>query len=141
MKKNLKNNRYGIWIDRKKAVIFCVDGEGKLTHDTLNSGLGVNSRFRGEVSDKTGLFGQTLNRESKVQQKDNQDFQKFLKGVVSRLENVNGILIMGPGDGRFELEKEILKKKSLASTWRENKPADKMKITEIKQVVCDHFQL
>jgi hypothetical protein len=139
MKKTTNLNRYGIWIDHKQATIMCVDGEGKLSSRTIKSGIRTMNRFDGETTSKTGLFRHTLNRETHDQNRKNQEFKKFLKEVVMNLEHVNGILILGPGDGRHELLNEIQKQKSLESVWIENKPADKMKVTEMKVVVKEHF--
>jgi hypothetical protein len=139
MKKTTNLNRYGIWIDHKKATIMCVDGEGKLSSRTIKSGITTMRRFDGEKTSKTGLFRHTLNRETHDQNKEHEDYRKFLKQVVMNLEHVNGILILGPGDGRHELLNEIQKEKSLTSVWIENKPADKMNVTELKVAVKDHF--
>jgi hypothetical protein len=139
MKKTTKTNRYAIWIDHKQAVIMCLDGEGRLTSETLRSGLAERVRYDGEVTNKTGLFRHTLGNEQHRQNKTNNDYRKFLREVAAHLDKVNGILILGPGDGRHELQHEIQKKKSLASVWLENRPADKMRASELKDVVLEHF--
>jgi hypothetical protein len=139
MKKTTKTNRYGIWIDHKEAVILCLDGEGKLTSETLTSGLAGRTRFKGEETDKTGLFRHTLDNQRHQQNKQNNDYRKFLKEVVAYLQKVDGILIMGPSDGRHELQNEIQRKKSLANVWLENRPADKMSASELKVAVREHF--
>lgn len=141
MKKNTKTNRYGIWVDHKKAVVMCIDGEDRLSHETLKSGLDIPRRFAGEKTDKTGLFGHTLDRQTKDQRKTVREFQSFIKGVVAKLEKVNAILVMGPGNARHEFENEVGRRKSLTGVWLENRPADKMTIPQLRAAVAEHFKV
>ena len=140
MKKDTRTNRYGIWVDHKKAVVLCLDGENRLTHETFKSGLDIPRRFDGETTDKTGLFGHTLNRQTRDQRKSTRDFQAFIKDVVGRLEKVNAVLLMGPGDARHVLENEVGRRKSLGGIWLENRAADKMTIPQLRAAVIGHFR-
>jgi hypothetical protein len=141
MKKSTKTNRYGIWVDHKKAVVVCIDGEDRLSHETLKSGLDIPRRFAGETTDKTGLFGYTLDRQTKEQRKTEREFHSFIKGVVGSLENVNAILLMGPGNARHHFENEVGRRKTLGGVWLENRAADKMTIPQLRAAVMEHFKV
>jgi hypothetical protein len=139
MKKTLETHRYGIWIDHRKAILLHVDGEGRLEQETLDSGLGHRTRYSGEDTNKTGLFRQTLNRERSEQARQNLEYRKFVRSVIANLKRPSSLLIMGPGDARHELEREITRRKSLAGVSMENRAADKMRIAELRRTVKDYF--
>ena len=140
MKKDTRTNRYGIWVDHRQAVVVRLDGEERLTHETMKSGISVPRRFQGEETDKTGLFGHTLNRQTQEQRKSTREFQSFIKEVVRSLDRVNAILVMGPGNARHELENEVGRRKSLEGVWLVNRPADKMTIPQLRAEVLEHFR-
>ena len=139
MRKDTHPNRYGVWIDHRKAVIVRLDLDGRPTHEVHESGLGRRDRFKGERTSKTGLFRHTLDRQPERQHRENTAFKSFVKSLLARLEKPNGILVMGPGDGRHILSGEIARRKSLSGVWMESKPVDKMTIPEIKRLVKEHF--
>lgn len=139
MKKTIERYRYGIWIDHKKAIVFRTDGEGRLQHETLESELEGRLRFNGEETNKTGLFRHTLNRERSEQARYNLAYRKFLRSVIARLEHPAELLILGPGDARHTLEREISRRKSLAGLTLENRAADKMRIAELRDAVREYF--
>lgn len=134
-KKNPNCLKYAIWIDQQKAIIACMNEEGDISTDTLESGIETHVRFEGETSSKSRLFGATLNKEKQAQNKLNQQRKAYLKGVVAQLKKVESVVIMGPADTKYELHKEMEKKKTLASARVEMKSADKMKLHEIKAVL------
>lgn len=139
MKKTLETHRYGIWIDHRKAILLHIDPQGKLEQETLDSGLGVRTRFSGEETSKTGLFRQTLNRERSDQARFNLEYRKFVRSVIANLKKPSSLLILGPGDARHELQREIMRRKSFAGVEFENRPADKMRIAELRRTVKDYF--
>ena len=139
MKKTLETHRYGIWIDHRKAILLHVDPLGRLEQETMDSGLGVRRRFAGEETSKTGLFRQTLNRERSDQARFNLEYRKFVRSVIANLKRPSSLLILGPGDARHELQREIMRRKSFAGVEFENRPADKMRITELRRTVKDYF--
>ncbi len=140
MKKETRTNRYGIWVDHRQAVVVCLDGEGRITHETMKSGVSLPRRFMGEETDKTGLFGHTLNRQTQEQRKSAREFHAFVKEVVRSLERVNAILVLGPGNARHEIENEVGRRKTLEGVWLVNRPADKMTLPQLKAEVLDHFK-
>ena len=56
MKKSNIKNRYAIWIDHQKAIVLCVDVEGKLTEEDLISPIGTRRDSKGKKPVKLLLF-------------------------------------------------------------------------------------
>lgn len=139
MKKTLETHRYGIWIDHRKAILLHVNGAGGLEEETLDSGLGTRTRYSGEETNKTGLFRQTLNRERSEQARQNLEYRKFVRAVIANIKRPSSLLILGPGDARHELQREIERRKSLAGVAVENRAADKMRIAQLRRTVKDYF--
>lgn len=136
MKKKTTNClQYAIWIDLQKAVIACKDEEGKVSTESVLSEIDTRVRFEGEGSNKNRLFGATLNQEKHAQNKLQQQRKAFLKSVVGKMSKVESVIILGPADTKYELHKEMEKKKSFSSVPVQVKSADKMKIHEIKAVL------
>lgn len=141
MKKETRTNRYGIWIDHRQAVVVRIDADDRLQHVTMKSGFTAHPRFPGEKTDKTGLFGHSIDRQARDQRRAEREFGAFLKEVVRSLEKVNAVLVMGPGDARHGLENEIRSRKSLAAAWLENRACDKMTIPQLRAAVAEHFNV
>lgn len=134
-KKNTNCLKYAIWIDLQKAIIACLDEEGNLTTESIQSEIEKQVRFAGESSNKSRLFGATLNNEKHAQNKLNQQRKSYLKSVAAKITKAESVIILGPADTKYELHKEIEKRKPLANARVELKSADKMKIHEIKAVL------
>ena len=126
-----------VWIDHRKAVLLHTDSEGHILSEEMDSHLGVRERFHGEGSDKTGLFGQSLNRQKSDQGHENHQFQAFLKTVLSKFEKPESITILGPGDARFELQNLIEKDKTLQGIPVVTKAADKMTMPMLKAALLE----
>lgn len=105
----------------------------------MDSGLSARKRFEGEETSKTGLFRHTLNRERSDQARFNLEYRKFVRSVITNLKRPSSLLILGPGDARHELQREIMRRKSFAGVEFENRPADKMRIAELRRTVKDYF--
>ena len=133
MKKTMKiKYPWLVWIDHRKAILMHTDAEGHILSEEMSSQMGERARFQGEGSNKTGLFGQSLNHEKNDQERENNHFKSFLKSIVSKLEKPESILILGPGDARFELQNLIEKEKTLSGIPVETKAADKMTMPMLK---------
>lgn len=132
--------QYAIWIDQKKAIIACMDKAGQITTESMESAIETHVRFPGETSSKSRLFSSTLNNEKHQQNKQQQQRKAFLKEVASHLSKVGVVVIMGPAETKYELHKELEKKKSMANARLELKSADKMKLHEIKAVLKERMK-
>jgi len=141
MKKTNIKNRYAIWIDHHKAILLCADADGNLKEEDMISPVGRRERFAGEKTNKTVSFGHVVSNESHRQHKEENDFHGFLQEIVTKLEKPEGILILGPGDARHELQNELEKEKSFRGLTLENRPADKMNEFQLTEAMKEYFHL
>jgi hypothetical protein len=141
MKTSVNSYRYGVWIDRKHAMIIKIDAEGNQAYSEIISGLGTRTRFEGETTNKTGMLGTTLSWQKKSQEKENNYMKKFVTKVVDSLQNANAVLILGSADTRFELQNAIDKSKTMHDTWIENKPEEKLDRRGLELEIEKHFNL
>jgi hypothetical protein len=126
-----------VWIDHRRAILLHTDAEGHILTEEMLSQLGDRERYNGEGSDKTGLFGQSVNRQKSDQAHENHQFQAFLKTVVHTFRDVDSIRILGPGDARFELQNLIEKDKTLQGIPVTTEAADKMTMPMLKAALLE----
>jgi hypothetical protein len=141
MKKTNIKNRYAIWIDHQKAIMLCTDAGGNLKEEDMISPLRAGRKFAGEETNKINSSGHIVSNESHRQHKEENDFHRFLKIIVSKLNHPEGLLIMGPGDARHELQNAVESEKSLKGLMLENRPADKMNENELSSAMREYFHL
>lgn len=125
MKKNLHNLLFAIWIDSQMAMIIREE-PGKSHHLEILKNEHRKEHFPGEQSDKTGLFGISLNNELHDQNRAHEQIKKFVKEIAQQVRYANTIYIMGPGETRHLLQNELESHKDLQNVIIQNSPAKKM---------------
>lgn len=92
---NAMKQDVAVWIDHRQAVIASIAGENETT-SRVESGV-----------EHTGAAG----GESVVEDKRDRRFANHLRtyydAVISHIKDANGILLLGPGEAKHELEKQI----------------------------------
>jgi hypothetical protein len=106
----------------------------------LKSGAG-RERFNGEESNKTGMLGTTIDWQKKMQEKENNQVQQFLKKVIDQLQHAKEILILGSGDTRYELQNAIEKCKMLQGVPVKNRAFRKITKRELELEMEKEFSL
>ncbi len=94
----------GLWIDRKKAVILTLEDE-KEQIQQIESHLEKNVRFRGGARGKTPYGAQFFTAEDQKDRRLGGHLKKYYEEVVAMIRDAASILIMGPGEAKFEFEK------------------------------------
>jgi hypothetical protein len=140
MKKSANQTIYAIWIDRKHAMVMKATTQGEPTFIELKSGAG-RERFNGEESNKTGMLGTTIDWQKKMQEKENNQVQQFLKKVIDQLQHAKEILILGSGDTRYELQNAIEKCKMLQGVPVKNRAFRKITKRELELEMEKEFSL
>ena len=130
-----QGNHFGIWIDRSRAMLCRRDKNGAITTEEIHSGVETHPRFAGEGTDKTGLFGRTNDHQRSHQGHISHELHAFLRRVADRLLDPTHVTVIGPGDVRFELQKELERRKEFKEVPLENRAADKMTIEELMRMV------
>ena len=127
--------QYAIWIDLQQAMIACMDGDGNISFESLRSNIDTHPRYPGEKSVKQRIFSSTLSMEKQQQNHLRKERQTYLKEVASHLDKVSSVLILGPADTKFELHKELEKRKMFSQAHLELRPAGRMKEHELKAML------
>jgi hypothetical protein len=141
MKKSNNNTRYGLWMDSRHAKILKIQADGTVSFKEMDASNGKRERFAGESTNKTGMLGTTLSPEKRMQARENNHLNKFIKAIVSELEHANAILILGSGEARFELQNAIHKSKTLNGVWIENRASSKLSRRELEMETEKHYNL
>jgi hypothetical protein len=111
------------------------DKNGAITTEEIQSGVETHPRFAGEGSDKTGLFGRTIDHQHAHQGHLSHDLHGFLRKVADRLVDPAHVTMIGPGGIRFELQKELERRKEFKEVPMENRAADKMSLEELVRMI------
>jgi hypothetical protein len=93
-----------VWIDHKKAVIVTGDG-GKI--EKLESKMENYIRSNGGTHGKTPSGTQIFFPEDQRDRRFVEHLNKYYAEVIAQLREADAILIFGPGEAKFELEKRL----------------------------------
>ena len=130
-----QGNHFGIWVDTTRAMMCRKDKNRAITTEEIHSGVETHPRFNGEGTDKTGLFGRTIDHQDSHQGQISHELHAFLRKVVDRLQDPTHVTVIGPGEVRFELQKELERRKEYKEVPMENRAADKMSLDELVRMV------
>jgi hypothetical protein len=94
----------GLWIDHKKTVIASGDGEKIVT---LKSNMEKHVRFTGGARGKTAYGALYFPAEDQNDRRFIEHLNKYYMEVIAYLREVDTIVILGPGEAKFELENRL----------------------------------
>ena len=122
---------YGIYIDRKHAYIV------SLNH-TIHEAL-----IKEEIVDNTGILPRSTKVNSQqvhLQNDKNEQLKKFCKLVMAKLVTAHNLVIFGPSEAKFELQKEIRNSRSLKHVTEKLVVTDVMKKEEAIKYAQDIYK-
>jgi hypothetical protein len=125
----------GVWIDHKKAVM--VTGEGEAI-SILESNMEKHTRSNGGAHGKIPSGAQVFLAEDQRDRHYMEYLNKYYGDVIAQLREAEAILIFGPGEAKFELEKR-LKHAELHKQIIGIEPADKLTDRQIAAKVKTFF--
>jgi hypothetical protein len=129
-----------VWIDHEKAVIVTfVDGRQKVTK--IDSNVGSRVRLSGGSRSKTPYGPQDVSSEKRIDEKRKHRLQDYYQDIIRNIIKADKIFIMGPGEAKGELKKEMEKLKNLAPKISRVAPADKMTERQLVAKAKDYFHL
>ena len=137
----MKNQRYAVWIDKRKAMIMKSLAGGETTYMEITSNVSRPERFNGEETNKTGLFRTTLSNERRMQERENNYITEYVMKVVNELKEPNAILILGSGETRYELLNLLNKSKNNHDVWIENRASKPLSKRDLEIEMEKHFNL
>lgn len=125
----------GLWIDHKQAFLIRQDGKKV---DVIPSNVEPRIHHSGGAR-IGGRYNQTLDSELRYNDRYNQHLSKYYEKVIATIQNADSIFIMGPGEAKLELKKEIQKHKSMIEKLARVETADKMTIKQMAAHVKEFF--
>jgi len=137
----MNNQRYAVWIDKRKAMILKTGTATEPTFLEIESNVSRPERFEGEQTNKTGLFRTTISRQKHAQERTNNYITEYVTKVANEIKEANAILILGSGETRFELQNLLNKRKNNHSAWIENRASKKLNKRGLELEMEKHFNL
>ena len=137
--KAYQKNDAGLWIDRRNAVIVSITDEGE-TIERVKSNVERKVRLSGgSRTAKTPYGPQQVAVEGKQEDRIKRQLREYYQEIIRRIQDANQILILGPGEAKIEIKKEIQKSRELALRKISVEPADKMTEKQIAAKVRQFF--
>jgi len=100
----------GLWIDHKKAIIVVQNEQGE-DIQKIESGVGRHVAFRGAPHSKSPYSAQYQQGDNQLDNKFNEQLNKFYDKIIAHIRTAEAVLIFGPGEAKGELEKRIAHEK------------------------------
>ena len=138
--KAYRKNNVGLWLDRRKAVIVSITNDGE-TIERVESNVERKVRLSGGSRTAKTPFGpQQVSVDGKQEDRIKQQLRKYYQEIIQRIQDADQILILGPGEAKTEIKKEIQKSRELALNKITVEPADKMTERQIAAKVRQFFE-
>jgi hypothetical protein len=132
------NDKVGIWIDHKKAVIVSTSGDHITTH-TLESELGPHSRYSDRAGYPTPDGSQSGAGEKKYEDRYGQHLDRYYDLVIKQVGQPEAILIFGPGEAKLQLKERLSRSKMPSAHIVEMETSDKLTDPQIIAKVKEHY--
>ena len=137
--KAYQRNYAGLWLDHRQAVIVSITDEGE-NIKRIDSGIERKVRLSGgSRTAKTPYGPQQVSVDGKQQERMNRQLHQYYQQIIRRIRDAAKILILGPGEAKTELKKEMEKSRELAAKKITVEPADKMTERQIAGKVRQLF--
>ena len=137
--KAYQKNDAGLWIDRRNAVIVSITDEGE-TIERVKSNVERKVRLSGgSRTAKTPYGPQQVAVDGKQEDRIKRQLREYYQEIIRRIQDANQILILGPGEAKIEIKKEIQKSRELALRKISVEPAEKMTEKQIAAKVRQFF--
>jgi hypothetical protein len=140
----------GIWVDHKKAYVVTLTRaehkhEKQQEAETITRIASDVERFvrlsGGSRTRKTPWGPQEVAVDGKIEDRRKQQLKKYYRELIKTIKQADRALIMGPGEAKKELKKEIEKSKELAQKIVKVETQDKMTERQMIARVRSFFEL
>lgn len=100
--------KIGIWIDHKEAILVSIKGDETTIERIVSS---AESHFHPSGGWKAGgtSVAVSVSKEQKADERRKHQFHNFYQEVIEKVGKADNIYIIGPGEAKLELAKEIEK--------------------------------
>lgn len=133
--------RIGIWIDNRKALIVTLNQPGQdPAIREIQSNLERHVRLSGGSRTKRTPWGpQQIASDSTMQARHQQQLRRYYQKVIEAVGDAYKIMLMGPGEAKLGLKKEIDKSQLLAEALVHMETCDKMTRRQIAAHIRNFF--
>jgi len=132
------NDKVGIWIDHRKAVIVSASAD-RVTAKTLESEIGPHSRYSGRAGSSRPEGPQNEEGEKRYEERYRQQLDRYYDEVISQLGQPDALLIFGPGEAKLQLGERLNRSKALSERVVGIETTDKLTDQQIVAKVKAHF--
>jgi len=138
--KAYQKNYVGLWLDHRQAVMVSITDDAE-TIKRIDSDIERKVRLSGgSRTAKTPYGPQQVSVDGKQQERINRQLHQYYQEIIRRIRDAAKILILGPGEAKTELKKEMEKSRELAAKKISVEPADKMTERQIAAKVRQFFK-
>ncbi len=131
--------KVGIWIDQREANIISLK-EGAIFSKTIYSDIETRIRIEGEKK-QFGRFGDQYLVDEKGKENRIKEFtQKYLHRVLSELSTADEIILFGPAQTKFRLEKLISELPEMLIKMQDVKTSENMTHNQKLAYVRDYYK-
>jgi len=128
----------GIWIDHEKAAIVSITN-GLTTISHLKAKTENNNHTLHGASSVTHFGHQEVTPERKIERRHKEHLHHYYQNIIHQIKDGKKIFILGPGEAKIELEKEMKKLNGLAAKIMAIESADRMTDHQIAARVKNFF--
>jgi hypothetical protein len=124
----------GLWIDHKKAIIVIQSEQGE-DIQKIESEVGRHVPYRGAPHPRSPYSAQYQQGDDQLDNKFNEQLNKFYDKVIACLRAAEAVLIFGPGEAKGELEKRIVHEKvkvQIVGVETTDKMTDRQIVTKVR---------
>ncbi len=132
------NDRVGIWIDHRKAVIVSASAD-RVTVKTLESKVGPHPRYSGRAGSTMPEGPQDAGGEKRYEERYGQHLDQYYDEVITHLGQPEALLILGPGEAKVQLRARLSHSKALSESIVEIETTDKLTDPQIVAKVKEHY--
>ena len=128
----------GLWIDHEKAVVVTLEGERE-TIAKVDSGVEGHFRLSGGSKSSTPYGPEDVASDKKPDERRKHQLHRYYQNIIKSISDADSIFVLGPGEARVELEKEIRLVKRLAPKLAAVRRVDKMTDRQVAALVRKFF--
>ncbi len=132
------NNKAGVWIDHKKAVIVSTSPD-PITANTLESEVGPHARYSGRAGYPTPDGPQDGGGEKQYEARYGQHLDRYYDAVIKQLGHPEALLVFGPGEAKLQLKERLGHSKALSECTVVVETTDKLTDPQIVAKVKEHY--
>lgn len=129
----------GLWIDHAKAILITLEDED-VDFQIIESHAEAHLRLSGGSRGPTPFSSQDVASEKKRDRRRRQQLKRYYEVVLDRVDNVDRLVICGPGEAKTELASRIHEVPDLDTRLVGVLPQDKMTDRQLVAWVHGFFE-